>query len=711
MLKHIHPALIILFAYSFLAGPALAQDKGFFKEWFSEDGKKLRAPGKPKDVRSKTAKVNFDTCLARLNKSDGGWCKLAGASISDVYPKNLTKAQFRVSGPDAIVRGYSGAAFDQKRMKMYFHGGGFTDYGGNEVYEFDLTKSRWTRLTDPSGGNPKKEDQAGRSVPDCEIDKTDPPSSQTFDGLIFSSKTETLWNFPTAYTLCNRKWRYGYGDVWEFNPSPTENRNGLAPLSWQYRARIAAGPRPRYFRTAELPNGWFFVGAERGDGVFDPKTLQFKGIGRRGLVGPGTAIYDEKRDTVWSVHGNGLYLTKGARRSVLQSRIGAGANGHAGLELMADGKLILWGGGSWTNTYDPEADKWALFEFKGPAPEWGATRILSRWVRVPQHDVYLAYADPRDGLWVYKHPVNAKGTPVQKLPLQRYIDASAPGSTVKIPPGIYPAGVTINKAITLDLTGVRVMGKTARKGVILIKNARGPVVLDNYTTRFPVRCRNCAGVKIEGINFDVTVRNSRIANAEMGILTDNRGGRLVVEDTIIEDIGHTRGREPMHLIYAGVIDSLMVRNSTLRRSHHLGHILKSRAKKTTVLKSYLLSLNSRNSREVDLPCGGTVLLDSVVIQKGPNSDNNDSIAFGTEPRICKGPRHPNSSFTMRNSWLIFDRVKTTFGTLKMKAKIDISGNTFVGMRSWGSFPDSHQNNKLVADRRLLGKPKGWLPKP
>ena len=278
-----------------------------------------------------------------------------------------------------------------------------------------------------------------------------------------------------------------------------------------------------------------------------------------------------------------------------------------------------------------------------------------------------------------------------------------------VPPGIYHAGATISKSLVLDLKGVRIVGPTKGKGVLLVKNAVGPVVIKNFQTRDRVRCGNCSGIKIEGKNFHVTVRNSHISNTEMGILTDNKGGRLIVEDTLIEDVGHARGREPMHLIYAGIIDKLRVTRSTLRRSHYFGHILKSRARSTEVSDSYLLSLGSVNSREADLPCGGVIKMTRVVIQKGPKSDNNESFGVGLEPRNCLGALHPKTTFSLTDSWLIFDRAKSQFGHWKGKVKPIISDNRIVGLRTWGSFKDHSRLNKMFPNRIAAGLKRGEIP--
>ncbi len=96
--------------------------------------------------------ANLADCRAKLEKQGGGWCKirLSGGhpSISSVWPPDLDRRTRMVVGPRAVLIAWNGAAFDEESLFFYFMGGGHADYGGNEVYEFDLKTERWARLTD-----------------------------------------------------------------------------------------------------------------------------------------------------------------------------------------------------------------------------------------------------------------------------------------------------------------------------------------------------------------------------------------------------------------------------------------------------------------------------------------------------------------------------------------------------------------------------------
>ncbi|MEO8410995.1 MAG: hypothetical protein ABI478_10525, partial [Propionivibrio sp.] len=98
---------------------------------------------------------NLTDCVTRLSAQHGGWCEIRVGvdkpSISSVWPSAPLPPNLHMnSGPSSILIAWNSAAFDKRRNLMYFTGGGHTDYGGNEVYEFDLNTGEWTRLTNPS---------------------------------------------------------------------------------------------------------------------------------------------------------------------------------------------------------------------------------------------------------------------------------------------------------------------------------------------------------------------------------------------------------------------------------------------------------------------------------------------------------------------------------------------------------------------------------
>jgi len=75
---------------------------------------------------------------------EGRWVELPGTSLRSVAPQPAP------GGNVAKITAWSGASYDSKRRRVVVWGGGHSDYGGNEVYAFDLNTQKWLRLTDSS---------------------------------------------------------------------------------------------------------------------------------------------------------------------------------------------------------------------------------------------------------------------------------------------------------------------------------------------------------------------------------------------------------------------------------------------------------------------------------------------------------------------------------------------------------------------------------
>ena len=335
----------------------------------------------PVDVREVSRRKTLMDCFNELKVRDGGWCSMSGASINDVLPKSISPEIHMVSGPKSVISAWNGAAFDSQRLKMYFHGGGHRDYGGNEVYELDLLLGRWTRLTDPSF-IPK----ATKEVR-CPVPETGPAASHTYDGIIFSKVTQTIFVIPSVYG-CFRGNLTTKGDLWEFNPPKTATRNYLAPLSWRYRKKMPKKMQPMYYRTAEYPKGQLYMANAHNEWVFHPKEGSWKRIGGRPNFGAGTSVYDKSRRGIWSLHRLGLLFTKPPIISKKVTAPGAGVDGHSGLAMTRDNKLIFWNGAGLIHTFDPKTLEWRLFDWMGKGPKIGS-RVYSKWVWIPRYDLYV----------------------------------------------------------------------------------------------------------------------------------------------------------------------------------------------------------------------------------------------------------------------------------------------------------------------------------
>ena len=637
----------------------------------------------PHPLQQLQRKNNLAACVATLNATKGGWCEIRpqhnASSITSVFPSDLDPRIHMVVGPKAVLGSFNSAAIDSEHKLIYFFGGGRSDYGGNEVYEFDLNRGQWARLTDPSALEflfRRRRATANRPSEYCWIPDTrhQPASTQTFDGFEFHPHTRTLLLIVGAPAIgsCFKDTTAAFANdarvlstprgappwgVYEFNPSRQQVRNGLQPSSWRRVSDI----RWPYPRLAILPNGTVIAGRrmQLWRVRFDNNQFSVGSVhSKTSDLGDGNAIYDQRRNLVWSLHERTLLGL--AMDGTISHRLPTHSQLGRSLQLSNDGKLMSWSGWSEVSVLDPDISepRWQTLEWDEHGPQHGGHRVYGKWRFLSDLNVFVGISSHRSGIWVYRHPVNAKMITWSTRNPQQLIARAKVGDTVRIPPGIYAHGLFINKSLTVQLKGVELRGVANNKGVINVRCDGCRIVIEDLKANGrKAGCifYNCAGIKVEGAQFDVTVRRAQIENTVMGVLTDNRGGSLRIEDSLIEDTARfSNGRTLGHGVYAGKIDAVVVENSTIRRPFAKGHILKSRAVRTVVDHSKLLGLDAPHSRSIDMPCGGTLTVADSVINHGEHTDNFDVISVGTEPRSC-GQWMRAGDVTIMRSTIAIDR--------------------------------------------------------
>jgi len=213
----------------------------------------------------------------------------------------------------------------------------------------------------------------------------------------------------------------------------------------------------------------------------------------------------------------------------------------------------------------------------------------------------------------------------------------------------------------------------------------------------------------------------------MGLLTDNRGGGVIIDNSVIENTGlRNKSRQLGHGFYAGAIDSVIIRNSTIKSAFNNGHLFKSRARSTTIENSNLLGLNGRYSRVIDFPCGGLLTLKNNTLHHGRQTDNSDLFSVGTERKNCQQGVIP-TSLIMENNWIIIDRDRSDDergkerGTTRLFTwyapvkKLTIVDNKIIEktgdlkMDAKGVITGLANKNRFYRSRELAGLKAGEIP--
>jgi hypothetical protein len=104
----------------------------------------------------------------------GTWFMATNSQMIAVAPDPVPEG---VTGVRSVMNSWSGGAYDTVRDRLIVFGGGHNNYGGNEVYAFDVKSLKWLRLTDPS----KVEVTESR----CYYSDGNPQASHTYNTVFY----------------------------------------------------------------------------------------------------------------------------------------------------------------------------------------------------------------------------------------------------------------------------------------------------------------------------------------------------------------------------------------------------------------------------------------------------------------------------------------------------------------------------------------------
>lgn len=176
------------------------------------------------------------------------------------------------------------------------------------------------------------------------------------------------------------------------------------------------------------------------------------------------------------------------------------------------------------------------------------------------------------------------------------------------------------------------------KGIFVI--AGNNTTVENIAfTNAKAKDHNGAGIRQEGANL--IVRNCLFDGNEMGILA----GGTIANCTILMEYceflngGSIANPGYQHNIYINHIDTFIFRYNFSHDAIAEGHELKSRANHNFIYYNRISNLTSVDSRNIDMPNGGTAVIVGNVIEQNQASANSNIIAFGMEGLTNPGPHN------------------------------------------------------------------------
>lgn len=265
------------------------------------------------------------------------------------------------------------------------------------------------------------------------------------------------------------------------------------------------------------------------------------------------------------------------------------------------------------------------------------------------------------------------------LPLKMPSAAAAiaqTGDTILIQPGRYfDCAVWTADRLTIAGAGPGVVltDKPCEEKALFVVRGNDVTIRNITFTRVRVPDGNGAGIRAEGRNL--TVENSRFIDNEEGILAgDNPGSVITIVNSEFDDNGKC-AEACAHGVYVGQIAMLRVSGSRFFRTK-VGHSIKSRALRTELRDNDIEDgPDGTSSYLVDIPNGGSLVMDGNRLEKGPKSSNNGvAVTIGEE-----GVQQPTDELRIAgNSFRNDQPRRTTFVRNLTATAAQLIGNTIIG---------------------------------
>jgi VanZ family protein len=242
---------------------------------------------------------------------------------------------------------------------------------------------------------------------------------------------------------------------------------------------------------------------------------------------------------------------------------------------------------------------------------------------------------------------------------------------IRLSKGFYQqaAVLTASHVSIIAEPGAIIFGKTAQsKGALVIKGDNNYIEgLECHSIYVPDNNGVC--VRLEGKG--ITLNNVYFHHAQGGLLGSKKGGDIIIQNSRFEHLGDGAF---YHGIYTLAPSRLFINNSYFLNNRNGGHEIKSRSIYTEITHSIIASSQSRDSRLIDVPNGGSLIVKDNILIEGPFSENHDLLSWGVE-----GIKHSSEQVIIKNNIIISDKFQANLISLKKQPNTFlVEGNFVVG---------------------------------
>lgn len=217
--------------------------------------------------------------------------------------------------------------------------------------------------------------------------------------------------------------------------------------------------------------------------------------------------------------------------------------------------------------------------------------------------------------------------------------------------------------------GAVIFGKTKEgKGALVIKGDNTYIEgLECHSIYVPDNNGVCIRLEGKGIYLN----NVYLHHAQGGLLGSHKGGDIHIENSRFEHLGDGAF---YHGIYTLKETRLFINNSYFLNNRNGGHEIKSRSFHTEITNSVIASSQSRDSRLIDVPNGGGLIIRNNILVEGPFSENHDLLSWGVE-----GIKHQEERVIIEGNTIISDKNRASLISMKRSpAILSILDNVVIG---------------------------------
>jgi Bacterial Ig domain len=354
----------------------------------------------------------------------GEWSEIPDSKIRSVVPSGLWN-------PVSIIDAWNSGTYDTKRDRYLVMGGGHNNYGGNELYAFDINTLKWSRIWGPSTVVPAQGGSCNETYPDG-----NPSSRHTYDAVEYIPGLDRLWIHGGSLWCgsggsSQATWLYNFVTAqWERKSNPPIQSelmivSGFDPQS-QHIFMAGHFTRERLQEYDPMSDKWFI----RGD---------------QSIEGEQTATIDTKRRLFVSIGNGKVFIynlnTSGqiTRETILTTGDIAIINKSfpgVAYDPVHD-KIVAWQGDAgdpFVYALDMDTRIWTKY---GPTTSVNPsaaseTGTFGRWQYIPSKNVFIIVNSIDENVWVYRPNFSTPPGPVPPDTTPPFVSITNPvdGSTV-----------------------------------------------------------------------------------------------------------------------------------------------------------------------------------------------------------------------------------------------------------------------------------------